>query len=81
MVRASSIIALVFTMVCGTQAANWYCQCLYPDGSHCCNNADDCTSSCLNAVSNETDKACNAGGKNSRVSYFNAQFRTTCHET
>ncbi|KAL6153302.1 hypothetical protein ACJBU6_08455 [Exserohilum turcicum] len=36
MVRASSIIALVFTMVCGTQAANWYCQCLYPDGSHCC---------------------------------------------
>ncbi|KAL6162514.1 hypothetical protein ACJQWK_11438 [Exserohilum turcicum] len=78
MVRASSIIALVFTMVCGTQAAN--CEKKANFGI-LQNNADDCTSSCLNAVSNETDKACNAGGKNSRVSYFNAQFRTTCHET
>ena len=35
MVRISAIIGLIVTMAMGVQAGA-YCQCLKPDGSHCC---------------------------------------------
>lgn len=35
MVRISAIVGLLVTMAMGVQAG-LYCQCLKPDGSHCC---------------------------------------------
>ncbi|KAF1934934.1 hypothetical protein EJ02DRAFT_460807 [Clathrospora elynae] len=79
MVRISSVVGLLLTLAVGAQAGS-YCQCLYSNGSHCCvdDNVGGCTNTCMNAVPVFKDAGCNAGGKNSQVSVFNAQFRTGC---
>ncbi|KAG9191085.1 hypothetical protein G6011_09173 [Alternaria panax] len=79
--RFSSVVGLLLTMAVGTQAG-MYCQCLYADGSHCCiaDNRGGCKSSCLNVKPLFEDKGCNAGGKFSDVSDWNAQWRTACND-
>ncbi|KAF2735690.1 hypothetical protein EJ04DRAFT_511641 [Polyplosphaeria fusca] len=80
MVRVSSIVTILLSVAVGTQAAA-FCQCLYADGSHCCVDDDapgGCTAVCMNAVSVDGNKPCNAGGKYSKVSAWNGQFRTAC---
>ncbi|KNG50032.1 hypothetical protein DDE82_004589 [Stemphylium lycopersici] len=82
MVRISAIVGLLVTMAMGVQAG-LYCQCLKPDGSHCCiaDNNGGCTQSCMNvAPIFENDNPCNAGGKYSDVSAWNAQWRTACND-
>ncbi|KAJ4987044.1 hypothetical protein SVAN01_07460 [Stagonosporopsis vannaccii] len=83
MVRISSIIGFLVTMAIGAQAGR-VCQCLYPDSSHCCvstsNSVDDCTAFCKTAKPVFEDTGCNAGGKWSKVSIWNSQFRTACDD-
>ncbi|KAF5964092.1 hypothetical protein FBULB1_12976 [Fusarium bulbicola] len=68
------------------------CQCLFSDGSHCCVYGDngesgdtgDCVEVCKGAKrvlqSGESQPAaCNANGRFSCVSVWNAQFRTPCY--
>lgn len=42
------------------------------------NNGQGCTSTCLNARLLFAEQPCNAGGKYSEVSAWNAQFRSAC---
>ncbi|KAJ1332970.1 hypothetical protein MN608_02960 [Microdochium nivale] len=78
MVRLS-VFAIIFAAVSSVAADGW-CQCLYSDGSHCCvmqyGIVKDCTKSCMNAEN--SDQACNADGKYSDVSSWNAQWRRSC---
>ncbi|KAL1797769.1 hypothetical protein ACET3X_004375 [Alternaria dauci] len=81
--RFSAVVGLLLTMAVGTQAAAYYCQCLYSDSSHCCvaeNGRGDCTATCMYAKAVFADNNCNAGGKFSSVSTWNAQWRTACHD-
>jgi hypothetical protein len=41
-------------------------------------NENDCTTTCRNKVPVVETVGCNAGGKNSKVSAWNAQFRAVC---
>ncbi|KAK8102154.1 hypothetical protein PG984_015300 [Apiospora sp. TS-2023a] len=84
MVRIVSALTLLLATALGAQAAAT-CQCLFNDGSHCCvvsdarGAAQDCTSACRGAVRNKDQVACNAGGKWSSVSAWNAQWREGCN--
>ncbi|KAF4450517.1 hypothetical protein F53441_6372 [Fusarium austroafricanum] len=80
MVRIASTMMLLLSIALGAQAAT-FCQCLYADGSHCCvdeNAPAGCTAVCLNARLIGNPTPCNAGGKYSKVSAWNAQFRDAC---
>ncbi|KAJ4012657.1 hypothetical protein NW752_008370 [Fusarium irregulare] len=80
MVRLLTTVAVLLSVAMSAQAAA-FCQCLYSDGSHCCvdeNTPAGCTATCENARALFADKPCNAGGKFSNVSPWNAQFRTAC---
>ncbi|KAM0243971.1 hypothetical protein ACHAP5_006734 [Fusarium lateritium] len=95
MVRITSIATLLLASALSAQAAQ-YCQCLFEDGSHCCVYSDakignlNCPNACAGAhradgATNpnnplEAGTACNAGGKYTTVSAFNAQFRTSCYK-
>ncbi|RMZ73136.1 hypothetical protein GMOD_00009654 [Pyrenophora seminiperda CCB06] len=78
MVRLS-IFAVIFTAVASVAADGW-CQCLYADGSHCCVTQygikKDCVGRCID--NGNSDQQCNAGGKYSDVSAWNAGFRRSC---
>ncbi|KAH7317298.1 hypothetical protein BKA65DRAFT_557498 [Rhexocercosporidium sp. MPI-PUGE-AT-0058] len=80
MFRFLTIVTVLFAGASSVAAS--YCQCLYPDGSHCCvidNQVNDCTRMCLKASPDPTTAAqCNAGGKFSSVSSWNAQHRAQC---
>ncbi|GJC77501.1 hypothetical protein ColLi_00339 [Colletotrichum liriopes] len=83
MVRILSAVTILLASALSVQAAAT-CQCLFPDSSHCCvissarGPAEDCTSACLNARRGDDDTPCNAGGKWSSVSAWNAQWRAGC---
>ncbi|KAH7303459.1 hypothetical protein B0I35DRAFT_446643 [Stachybotrys elegans] len=81
MVRILSAITVLLSIAIGAQAQN-FCQCLYSDGSHCCvaDNRGGCTESCMNVKPLFADNPCNAGGKWSKVSAWNAQFRRACND-
>ncbi|KAH7303460.1 hypothetical protein B0I35DRAFT_485153 [Stachybotrys elegans] len=93
MVRILSLATLLLASALTAQAAT-YCQCLFSDGSHCCVYSDaaignlNCPSVCQGAHRADGDAsdpfhpgtACNAGGKYSTVSAWNAQFRTPCYK-
>ncbi|KAJ1332969.1 hypothetical protein MN608_02959 [Microdochium nivale] len=95
MVRILSLATLLIASAVTAKAAQ-FCQCLFNDGSHCCVYSDasigdlDCQRWCTNAhradgATNprnplEVGTACNAGGKYSTVSGWNAQFRTACYK-
>ncbi|KAJ1332971.1 hypothetical protein MN608_02961 [Microdochium nivale] len=80
MVRLLTIITVLFAGASSVAAS--YCQCLFPDGSHCCaieNEVNDCTRMCLKASKGPTTaEQCNANGKWSSVSSWNAQHRFQC---
>ncbi|KAH7014482.1 uncharacterized protein B0I36DRAFT_389365 [Microdochium trichocladiopsis] len=80
MVRLS-VFAVIFAAVTSV-AADGYCQCLFSDGSHCCVTQyginKNCQERCLNNGSYKHQ--CNAGGKYSDVSGWNAQFRLSCED-
>ncbi|KAL2063986.1 hypothetical protein VTL71DRAFT_4480 [Oculimacula yallundae] len=80
MVRLLTLITVLFASASSVAAS--YCQCLYSDGSHCCvidNIIGDCTRMCLQASPDSTTAgACNAGGKWSKVSSWNANGRAQC---
>ncbi|KXJ94978.1 hypothetical protein Micbo1qcDRAFT_200435 [Microdochium bolleyi] len=80
MVRLLTIATVLFAGASSVAAS--YCQCLYPDGSHCCvieNDVNDCTRMCTRASPDPTTASqCNAGGKWSEVSAWNAQSRHQC---
>ncbi|KAF4335211.1 hypothetical protein FBEOM_10955 [Fusarium beomiforme] len=83
MVRAFSIIAVLFVAV-SSVAADGYCQCLYPDGSHCCVtfyglNKDRCTELCMNTGPLD-EPNCNAGGKHTFASSWNGGWRRGCRD-
>ncbi|KAF4456265.1 hypothetical protein F53441_1559 [Fusarium austroafricanum] len=83
MVRAFSIIALLFAAVSSVQA-DGFCQCQYPDGSHCCVveyglNKDLCTDLCKDA--GPTGEAnCNANGMHTFASEWNGGWRLSCRD-
>ncbi|EMD63957.1 hypothetical protein GGP41_002723 [Bipolaris sorokiniana] len=80
MVRLLTIVAMLFAGASSVAAS--YCQCLYPDGSHCCvinNEANDCKRMCMRASGDHTTAGeCRANGKFSNVSGWNALHRTQC---
>ncbi|KAJ4982999.1 hypothetical protein SVAN01_11494 [Stagonosporopsis vannaccii] len=80
MVRILTIVTVLFASASSVAAS--YCQCLYPDASHCCvidNLVNDCTRMCLKASKDSTTAGqCNAGGKFSNVSSWNGQHRKQC---
>ncbi|EMD63958.1 hypothetical protein GGP41_002722 [Bipolaris sorokiniana] len=78
MVRLS-IFAVIFATVASV-AADGYCQCLFPDGSHCCVVAYGIRKACVENCKNNgnSDRMCNAGGKYSDVSSWNAGWRRGC---
>ncbi|EOA90576.1 uncharacterized protein SETTUDRAFT_24722 [Exserohilum turcica Et28A] len=84
MVRISTCIALVLSIALGAEASA-ICQCLFPDGSHCCvitkaqGAAEDCTELCRPAERTGDNVKCNADGKWSSVSGWNGQFRAGCN--
>ncbi|GKU06667.1 hypothetical protein FLAG1_09065 [Fusarium langsethiae] len=90
MVRLS-ILATVLAAASSVQAATW-CQCLFPDGSHCCvaSGAGSCEDKCRNAgkplpwdggALQPRKQLCNAGGKSFGISFITAQGRTQCDTT
>ncbi|KAH7066072.1 hypothetical protein BKA63DRAFT_523711 [Paraphoma chrysanthemicola] len=80
MVRLT-IVAVIFAAVTSV-AADGYCQCLFADGSHCCVVEYGITKACEERCKNNGNykRKCNAGGKYSDVSSWNAQWRTSCTE-
>ncbi|KAF4450518.1 hypothetical protein F53441_6373 [Fusarium austroafricanum] len=82
MVKITSAV-LFFMIALGVQASAT-CQCLFSDGSHCCvyssvnGPSEDCTQACSGARRGKDNVACNAGGKWSGVSAWNAQWREGC---
>ncbi|KAF5613028.1 hypothetical protein F25303_14305 [Fusarium sp. NRRL 25303] len=95
MVRILSIATLLLAGAFTTQAGQ-YCQCLFPDNSHCCVYSDaeignlNCHNACLDAhradgktnPNNplEAGTACNADGKYVTISAFSALDRTPCYK-
>ncbi|KAJ4138479.1 hypothetical protein NW768_002314 [Fusarium equiseti] len=83
MVRITSAITFLLTAALGVQAAAT-CQCLFQDGSNCCvysdtrGGAESCDNVCRGARRVTDNAACNANGKWSSVSAWNAQWRTGC---
>ncbi|KAL4724549.1 hypothetical protein ACLX1H_007990 [Fusarium chlamydosporum] len=83
MVKLMSLVTILVTAAVGAEATGVY-QCLFPDGSHCCafvsvrGPAISGTQACANAARQTDSKRCNAGGKWSKVSSWNANFRTGC---
>ncbi|KAF5613027.1 hypothetical protein F25303_14304 [Fusarium sp. NRRL 25303] len=89
MVRLASIAAILFIGFAVVEGCT-HCQCLYSDGSHCCvmelnSGADaDCNTLCADAKQAgpnqfEPGPSCNAGGKYTCVSTWNAFKRTKCY--
>ncbi|KAF4456264.1 hypothetical protein F53441_1558 [Fusarium austroafricanum] len=87
MVRLLNIVTVLFTSFVAAQRCG-YCQCLYSDGSHCCVQSApsgdlDCQAACSGAQSAglnqfEPGPSCNAGGKYTCLSAWNAHFRHKC---
>ncbi|KAE8349686.1 hypothetical protein BDV28DRAFT_56552 [Aspergillus coremiiformis] len=86
-------VGLVLLASALTAQACSYCQCLFPNGGHCCVYSVgglnlDCTSVCRDAkradgVSNPdgtAGTACAAGGKYKCASAFTALDRTPCYQ-
>ncbi|KAL6924057.1 hypothetical protein ACHAP8_011978 [Fusarium lateritium] len=85
MVRLA-IFATIMAAATSVQGAIW-CQCLFPDKSHCCvaSGGGSCQEKCLNAGRPIIDGSiaprktlCNAGGDGFGISPITAQGRTPC---
>ncbi|KAH7245075.1 hypothetical protein BKA59DRAFT_511030 [Fusarium tricinctum] len=87
MVSLSTFVTML-AAASSVQAAVW-CQCLFPDASHCCvaSGAGSCQEKCANAgqalpwdggALERQIKKCNAGGKGFGISFITAQGRTQC---
>ncbi|KAG8666702.1 hypothetical protein FPOAC2_11820 [Fusarium poae] len=85
MVRLA-ILATIMAVATSVQGATW-CQCLFPDKSHCCvaTGGGSCQQKCLNAGKPIDDgsftikkQRCNAGGDGFSISPITAQGRTQC---
>ncbi|RGP74025.1 hypothetical protein FSPOR_1720 [Fusarium sporotrichioides] len=80
MVRLA-IFATIMAAASSVQGAVW-CQCLFPDKSHCCvaSGGGSCQEKCLNAAKPILDgsffpknQKCNAGGDGFGISFITAQ--------
>ncbi|USP76465.1 hypothetical protein yc1106_03739 [Curvularia clavata] len=78
MVRLS-IFAVIFAAVTSV-AADGYCQCLFPDGSHCCVTEYGINKNCVERCRDNGSykHKCNANGKYSDVSGWNGGWRLSC---
>ncbi|QPC73223.1 hypothetical protein HYE68_003975 [Fusarium pseudograminearum] len=85
MVRLA-VLATIMAVATSVQGATW-CQCLWPDRSHCCvaSGAGSCQEKCQNAKQAIFDgspfpknRPCNAGGLGFGISPITAQGRAQC---
>ncbi|KAH7175019.1 uncharacterized protein B0J16DRAFT_388846 [Fusarium flagelliforme] len=83
-------LTIFATILAATTAqAALYCQCLFPDASHCCVQigSGNCEDKCADAAKplpwdggalTQRSQRCDAGGKGFGISFITAQGRTQC---